>query len=371
MPPPLESIAVDGPAAEVYRISPEEPWRVIRTRWRVAGLVPGPIEGGGRASGYFTGATGTLIYRGDAFPKEFLDNAFVGDAGGNLIHRKVLIPDGVGLKAQRGPSEEKSEFGASTDTWFRPVQFANGPDGCLYVIDMYREVIEHPWSLPDNVKKFLDLNSGNHRGRIYRLVPNGFKRPKPPQLGRSSVKELVATLENPNGWHRDTASRLLYERQDPAAVAPLAELLAHSKSALGRLHALHSLEGLGALTEERLLLALKDPDSDVREHGIKLSEAFFVQGKPPKSILSRLEQLADDPVPRVRYQLAFTLGEIRGPEKIDPLARIARRDFADHWTQAAILSSLAEGAGDLFGRIAADLSRSGNPAAKDFLRDLV
>ena len=371
MPPPLESIAVDGPAAEVYRISPEEPWRVIRTRWRVAGLVPGPIEGGGRASGYFTGATGTLIYRGDAFPKEFLDNAFIGDAGGNLVHRKELAPDGVGLKAQRGAGEEKKEFAASTDTWFRPVQFANGPDGCLYVIDMYREVIEHPWSLPDNIKKFLDLNSGNLRGRIYRIVPDGFKRPQPAQLGRSSVKELVATLENPNGWHRDTASRLLYERQDQAAVAPLAELLAHSKSALGRLHALHSLEGLGALTEERLLLALKDPDSAVREHAVKLSERFFVHGKPATPVLARLEQLADDPAPRVRYQLAFTLGEMRGPERIDPLARIARRDFADHWVQAAILSSLAEGAGELFGRISGNLSVTGAPAAKDFLRDLV
>src|SRR2546423_4858192 len=108
--PGLESIAVDGPAAEVYRISPEEPWRVIRTRWRVSGLVPGPIEGGGRSAGYFTGATGTTIYRGDAFPPEYLDNAFVGDAGGNLVHRKVLTPDGVGLKAERAPGEEKREF---------------------------------------------------------------------------------------------------------------------------------------------------------------------------------------------------------------------------------------------------------------------
>ncbi len=101
MPPPLASIAVDGPAAEVFRISPEEPWRVIRTRWRVASLVPGPVEGGGRSSGYFTGATGITIYRGDAFPKEFLDNAFVGECAGNLLSRKILSHDDVGLKAQQ------------------------------------------------------------------------------------------------------------------------------------------------------------------------------------------------------------------------------------------------------------------------------
>src|SRR5207253_1845491 len=96
MPRALVDIAVDGPAAEVYRISPDEPWRVIRTKWRVAGLVPGPIEGGGRPSGYFTGATGVTIYTGNALPPEFVDNAFVGDAGGNLVHRKLIhYDDGV------------------------------------------------------------------------------------------------------------------------------------------------------------------------------------------------------------------------------------------------------------------------------------
>src|SRR5438067_8845768 len=101
MPQAWASIANDGPAAEVYRISPDEPWRVIRTRWRVAGLVPGPVEGGGRPSGYFTGATGTTIYRGDAFSEEYRENAFIADCGSNLVHRKKLLPDGVGLIARR------------------------------------------------------------------------------------------------------------------------------------------------------------------------------------------------------------------------------------------------------------------------------
>jgi putative membrane-bound dehydrogenase-like protein len=371
MPSPLKSIAVDGPAAEVYRVSPEEPWRVIRTRWRVSGLVPGPIEGGGRSSGYFTGATGTTIYRGNAFPMEFHDNAFIGDAGGNLVHRKVLSRDGVGLKAERGPGEEKVEFAASRDTWFRPVQFANAPDGGLYVIDMYREVIEHPWSLPDNIKKFLDLNSGNNRGRIYRIVPDSFKQPKPPRLGQASIRELVATLEHANGWHRDTASRLIYERQDKSAVGLLAELLARSKFALGRLHALHALDGLGALKEDQILVGLNDPDAVVREHAIKLSEKLFPDGRPSPRVLSRLQQLAGDPDIAVRFQLAFTLGEINGPAKIESLATIAKMDLESSWTQAAILSSLAEGAGDLFGRISADPSVGSSLGGQDLLRQLV
>ena len=178
------------------------------------------------------------------FPKEYLDNAFVGDAGGNLVHRKVLLQDDVGLKAQRGPGEANMEFIASKDTWFRPVQFANAPDGSLYVIDMYRETIEHPWSLPPSIKQFLDLNSGNDRGRIYRVVPDGYKQPALPHLDKASTKELVATLESPNGWDRDTASRLLYERQDKSAVPALIKLLKNSKSPLGRLHALCALDGV-------------------------------------------------------------------------------------------------------------------------------
>src|SRR5882672_7740926 len=203
MPRALVDIAVDGGAAEVFRISPDEPWRVIRTQWRVSGLVPGPIEGGGRPSGYFTGATGITIYRGDAFGPEFVGDAFVGDAGGNLVHRKKILPDGAGVKAVRPADEQNVEFLASTDTWFRPVQMANAPDGCLYICDMYREVIEHPWSLPDSIKKHLDLNSGNDRGRIYRVVPDGFEQPKLPSLSNATTEDLVAWLANPNGWYRD------------------------------------------------------------------------------------------------------------------------------------------------------------------------
>src|SRR5687767_3756293 len=121
MPPPDANIAVDGPAAEVFRLSPDEPWRVLRTKWRVAGLVPGPVEGGGRASGYFTGAAGVTIYRGDAFPEEFRGDAFVSDCGSNLIHRKKIRRDGLSFVAERAPDEQRKEFIASRDNWFRPV----------------------------------------------------------------------------------------------------------------------------------------------------------------------------------------------------------------------------------------------------------
>ncbi|HYV29191.1 MAG TPA: PVC-type heme-binding CxxCH protein, partial [Candidatus Eisenbacteria bacterium] len=275
LPSALVGIAVDGPAAEVYRLSPDEPWRVIRTQWRVSGLVPGPVEGGGRPSGYFTGATGVTIYRGNAFPEEFLGDAFVADCGSNLVHRKKLrpanpvplpsltpgerdrvrghgswkegMPASVELKAERPADEQKVEFLASTDNWFRPVQFANAPDGCLYVLDMYREIIEHPWSLPPGIKKHLDLNAGNDRGRIYRIVPEKFRRRPAVRLGDASPAELVKTLEHPNGWHRDTAARLLYERQDKSVVPQLRKLSEDSRSEFGRFHAFYALAGLGEL----------------------------------------------------------------------------------------------------------------------------
>ena len=370
MPPALVDIPVDGPAAEVYRTSPEEAWRVIRTKWRVAGIATGPIEGGGRASGYFTSATGITIYRGDAFPPGYAGDAFICDVGSNLIHRKKVRPNGITLLAERAADEQKVEFITSRDLWFRPVELANAPDGCLYLCDMYREVIEHPWSLPESIKKLIDLNSGNDRGRIYRIAPDGFKPRKTPQFGKATTAQLVASLENRNAWHRETAARLLYERQDKAAVPFLVRLLQASRSPLARLHALHALDGLGALKEAQLLTALGDADAAVREHGVKLAEKFLTNGVPTATLWARLRQLADDPDITVRYQLAFTLGEVQGSERIAPLAVIARRDVESSWTQAAVLSSLAEGAGEMFSALSANVSFRDSVAGQNFLRQL-
>jgi putative heme-binding domain-containing protein len=381
MPPALQSIAVDGPAAEVYRTSPDEPWRLIRTRWRVSGAVPGMIEGGGRASGYFTSATGIMIYRGDAWPSDYLDDAFVADCGSNLIHRKKVRRDGIALRAERPADEQRVEFLTSRDTWFRPVQMANAPDGTLYIVDMYREIIEHPWSLPPSLKKHLDLNSGNDRGRIYRVVPDGYKPRKAPQLAKASTAELVELLAHPNGWHRDTAARLLYERQDRAAVPALEKLFSQSPSALGRMHALHALDGMSELRAGHLLRAFDDADPLVREHAIKLAEKFVSESSGQAAALrSRLLVLASDGAPTVRYQLAFTLGELHEPGRIKALAHIVHRDAGDSWIRAAVLSSLAEGSGEMFREtisFLANAPKADSAAEKaqvdlqTFLRDLV
>ncbi len=253
LPNPLVGIADDGGACPVYRISPDEPWRIIRTRWRVAGVVRGGAEGGGRVSGYFTGGTAVTMYTGDALGSDFVDNAFTGDAGSNLVHRKIVKhkKDEAALIATRPSDETEVEFLASTDNWFRATASANGPDGCLYVVDMSREAIEHPWSLPPGIKKFLDLNSGTDQGRVYRIKPENFERRKTVKLSKASNDELAALLKHPNGWHRVTAQRLLWQRGDKRAgggwgVAP------DTDTAGGRFHralALAKEDGKGKAAE--------------------------------------------------------------------------------------------------------------------------
>lgn len=343
-------IAADGPQAEVFRKSPVEPWRVIRTQLRVAGAVKGMVEGGGRAAGYFTGAGGVTIYRGDAWPEEWKGLAIVGDVGSNLVHRKRLEPNGLEFIARR--IDDQSEFVASTDVWFRPAQYANGPDGSLHILDVYREVIEHPASIPPMIKEHLDLTAGRDRGRLYRMIPEkGFKQRPTPKLGSATTAELVALLEHPNSWHRETAARLLYTRQDKTAIEPLAKLVTESKLPQGRMHALYALDGLKALDEATIALCFDDPHPQVRKHAVRLAEPLFLAGKGDL-LLSRVAGLADDPDLEVHYQLAFTLGSIfSGPMSRTTLAdgltaatRLAKRDGADKWISLALISSLRDGA---------------------------
>ena len=262
---------------------------------------------------------------------------FVGDAQNNLIHRRILLPDGPTFRAVRGPREQMSEFIRSSDNWFRPVNFINAPDGTLYVLDMSRAVIE-AIHIPLDVVKHLDLKQGRDQGRIYRIAPPGFHFTPPPRLSQAKTAELVAALVRPDAWDRDTAHRLIYERQDTSAIEPLRKLIHAARAPLpqSRVNALWSLEGLSALRIEDITIALSDTVPQVRAQAVQLA-ARRLNGSP--TLLGKVVNLSDDADSRVRFQTALALGESNDTRVGDSLLSIARKDATNRWIRAAVLSS--------------------------------
>ena len=325
--------------------------------------MPGPVEGGGRAAGYFTGATGVTIYRGDAWPSEWKGLAIIGDVGSNLVHRKRIDSSNAQFIAHR--IDQKSEFVNSSDIWFRPAQFANAPDGTIYIIDVCREVIEHPKSLPPMIKKHLDLTAGRDRGRIYRIAPSNYKYRSTPNLSIANTTDLVDLLDHPNSWHRETAARLLYERQNEHTTKTIARKLKSSPSPLGQLHMLYALAGQGSLTEQSITTALQHQHPQVRRHALRLSEQLTSNKKMEERFLS----LASDPSLEVRIQLAFSAASLPKQLKIELLERVIASDPGDRWLETAVLSSLEEGSGELFAKLVQN-STFQSEAAASFLATL-
>ncbi len=318
-------------------------------------------------SGTFTAACGIMIYRDTALPASFRGSALVCDPTGNLIHRDVLVPSGVTFIAKR--AQERAEFLVSADNWFRPVNLANGPDGALYVCDMYRKSIEHPVYLPDAIRKITDFDSGKQHGRIYRIVAADAPASQPARVGSSSTRSspfetsnLPKLLTSEDSWWRDTAQRLLIERKDKTTFDALRELATNGPTPQSRVHALHTLDGLGLLGgpvsmlscafapgapagEKLLLAALKDADAPVREHACRLA-APRLAGSP--ALVTAVMALADDPDARVRFCAALALGDVGHERVIAPLVKIVGQDAADRWTRTAVLSSIGRWPGQFW-----------------------
>ena len=388
VPNPVHDARESGDQLPVKRISPLEPWRDLRARRWVAENHAVP-RSELVAGGVFTSAAGITVYRGAAYPPEYRGQVFTAEVANNLVQRQTRTPDGVTFRIE--VADQDAEFIASTDLWFRAVNFYNAPDGTLHVVDMYRETIEHPWSIPDDIRARLDLESGRDRGRIYRLTPPGFKVPKAPRLGSASIAELVATLENPSSWWRETAQRLLFERQDQAAVAPLRALLESGTPrrgvrdnpaatdgrlgeaslrdvpALARLHALWTLEGLRALRDEDIVRGLGDDSAGVREHAVRLA-APRIAAAP--DLRARVFALARDPEIRVRYQVAFAAGGVNNVAAVDAALEVLRRDGADRWVRSAALSAPPEQCVQIALKLFGDPTRGGAPEAGEVVRQL-
>lgn len=324
------------PAAPVYSISPPQQWRIDRTaarNRRYAETRPGQIE---QLEGYFTASSGATVYLGDAFPEQFRGSVFVGEGAGNLVHFDLVSPDGTTYVASRWPAA--AEFLASTDNWFRPVNFANAPDGNLYVVDYYRQYLEHPDFIPDAVQRRLnmDFRAGDTLGRIYRIVPEATRerRSLRTALGSASSGELVRFLTHPNGWHRRTAHRLLVERQDRTVVEPLQDLARKAAEPTARLHALWILEGLEALDADLVEEALIDDHPAIRENAVRLAEEHLDR------LGSRVLAATEDEVPRVAFQATLTAGNLTPSEPvIAALGRVLANYPEDPWFRVAALSA--------------------------------
>jgi putative membrane-bound dehydrogenase-like protein len=285
-----------------------------------------------------TAACGIGVYRDDLLGPEFRGNTFTCEPVNLLVHRLQLTPKGSTFVGHRADDEQQSEFLASSDSWFRPVQARTGPDGCLWIVDMHRYVIEHPrWIPPEDLAK-VDTRAGSTMGRIFRVRPKN-RAPRPiPRLDRLDTAGLVAALDSPNGWQRDMASQMLHWRNDLTAAELLERLAADSVRPETRLQAICTLDGLGNLQALNVERALSDGHPGVRRHAVRLAEKYL---KTNSSLGPLLLKLAEDPDPQVRLQVAFSLGACSDEAGAgQALASLALRYPDDPYLTAAVLSSV-------------------------------
>jgi len=287
-------------------------------------------------SGRFTSACSAMIYRDELlFARGAQQHAFTCEPFHNLVQHNVITDHGVSFGFHRDAAETKHDFFASADRWCRPVMVRTGPDGALWVVDMYRFMIEHPQWLPkigkDELRPFYRF--GDDRGRIYRIVPKGRSPRNVPRLDKLSAVQLVAALQSPSGWQRDMVQRMLVAKQDKTVVGPLVKMSRGSEQPLARLHALCTLDGLDALTAETVQAALGDKHPAVRRHAVRLAEGRSVD-------TARLAALVNDPNAKVRLQLACTLGYSEGPRAGRALADLAIANSGDRYITAAVMSSI-------------------------------
>jgi glucose/arabinose dehydrogenase/mono/diheme cytochrome c family protein len=258
---------------------------------------------------HFTATSGQAIFRGDRLPEDLRGDLLFAEPVGRLIRRtKITVEDGI-TRLANPYEKEHGEFIRSTDPLFRPVNMTTAPDGTLYIVDMYRGIIQQgEWTKKGSYLReqidALKMEMQTGRGRIYRLRHDGFERGPRPRMLDETPAQWVQHLSNPNGWWRDTAQKLLVLRRD-RSVVPALEKLATSEAAdpRPRLHALWTLDGLGALRDSLILRALKADDPHVRMTGLRLAEAPLM-AKPAAhaSLAAAMRAALRDADPRVAIQ---------------------------------------------------------------------
>ncbi len=272
-----------------------------------------------------TSACGLEIYRDELLGPEYRGNAFVCEPVHNLVHRLVVEPDGATFAARRAPEEPRTEFLASTDNWFRPVQVRTGPDGALWIVDMYRFVIEHPRWIPTNRLATLDVRAGADKGRIYRIYPRDKKPTQFRDLTRATTAQLVEALDQSNGTMRDLIHRELLLRKDVSR-EKVAAIGAKGRYAAARAQALWALKQLG----ESEPAAFADAEARVQRQAVQLCTDW-----------EQLQPLASrsDLDPGVAFELALAAGDHKGSGAGQFLTKLIESAPRDKWLKAAIVSS--------------------------------
>ncbi len=304
------------------------------------GYTPGVLDKQGKLT-TFASACGPHVYRGGQFPAEYQGNAFVCGPCANIVKRNVLDYSSVALTAKSAYSDR--EFLAPTDERFRPVAQADGPDGSLYLVDMYRGVVQQ-WNY---MTKYLREESNQrrlfapvHLGRIYRVTHG---KAVPPVLpGRMNTEELVAALADDNGWIRDTAQRLLIERNDTASIPLLVDGVLNMRENRGRIHALWTLAGLKFRDTKKLLPAFDDRHPQVRIAAMRvIEEELTTRDLPTRMALSKnLESMADDPDQQVQLQLVLTMANLAAQRSIPTMLNVIRENADYVVMREAIASGL-------------------------------
>ena len=315
-------------------------------------------------AGTHTSACGVTAYLGKHGGLDLQNSVFVCEPIGHLVTRSVISVQEARLTAQRARS--KADFLSSTDTWFRPVSLTNGPDGALYLADMYRLWVEHPKFLPPEIAARIDWRAGDDRGRIYRIVPDNLS--PEPFSAAATTEQLVALLEDPGGWRQFLGQRLLVEQQNTGAVPLLRRLLQVCEVPTTRLHALWTLHGLKSLTADDLVNCLQDPNSYVRRDAVQLSSAVLTDGR----VFSSVSALIGDTDARVRLELAVALGASDRPEATELLTRLALLDGEDTSFLCGLLTAVQERSGVILQGLTADESfmSQGNAAKINLVRQL-
>ncbi len=281
-----------------------------------------------------------VIYRGDRLPRELRGDAFITDSTTNLVHRYKIVDDGTGrLSAVDG--YKKGEILASWDERFRPVNLLGAPDGTLYVVDMYRGVVQEAVYWTDYLRDYIkegDLEQPIKHGRIWRIVHDTTTRDRTPALSKATPAELVQTLSHPNGWWRDTAQRLLVERHAAAVAPQLRALAVKAPDWRTKLHALWTLDGLEGVEAADVQQALGDASPDVRAAAVRLSERWLREGQA--EITAAVLKLAADPSWTVRRQVGASIGEMPAPARLEPAVALLARYGTDAVLVDATISGL-------------------------------